>query len=103
MDHQWAMPDRSDGEHPLYALASTADPACRPPILGHLSEASRAGARLRDDPDVASGQWPGLVRQLAAVSAVLDEPLTARPAVRRRPPSPCHLPGAERSFEAPSR
>lgn len=43
---RWAILDRREGDHPLYAIASLCDPGREPPLLGRLRDAAEAATAL---------------------------------------------------------
>lgn len=83
--HLWAVLDRREGEHPLYAIASLREPGHEPPLLGRLRDATAAAAAVRDRIAPPRGDQPQLVpnrdysARAALVHAVADRLAAVRP------------------------
>ena len=90
----WAILDRREGEHPLYAIASLRDPGREPPLLGRLRDAAGAATAVGERVNPPDGDQLQLVgpRERAARTAlrhaVADRLQVSRPPAH--PAGPMH-------------
>jgi hypothetical protein len=87
--NRWAILDRREGEHPLYAIASLRNPGREPPLLGRLRDAAGAATAVSERVNPPNGDQlqPVGPRERAARNA-LRHAVAGRLQVSRPPVHP---------------